>query len=39
MREQRLARVEPREGHDAAVIIDDLDEVQRRTVLAQPVVG
>ena len=39
MRQQRLARVEPRQGHDATVIVDDLDEVKWRTVLAKPAVG
>jgi len=28
MRQQRLARVKPRQGHDATVIVDDLEAVK-----------
>ena len=36
MSEQGLARAETEQRHDAAVIVDDLNEVQRRAVLAKP---
>ena len=36
MSAQGLARGEPGQRHDAAVIIDDPDEVKGRAVLAQP---
>ena len=39
MHQQRLARVKPRQGHDATVIVDDLEAVKWRTVFAQPAVG
>ena len=39
MSQQGLAQVETGQRHDATVIIDDLDEVKGRAVLAKPAVG
>ena len=38
MSQERLARVEPRKGHDAAVVVNDFKQVQRLAPLAEPAV-
>lgn len=39
MSQQRFARVEPRQWHDAAVVINDLDEMKSWVILTKPAMG